>query len=448
MGLGHFGGGVGVTEFLVGHGAEVTVTDKSQPEDLKESIKQLEHLPVTFHLGGHREEDFITSDLIVVNPAVHKNSRYLELARRHNVPLTCEMNIFFQRCRAPVIGVTGSNGKSTTAAMIAHILQAVAQQELTRPYKRAWLGGNIGGENLLCRLEQIEPDDVVVLELSSFQLHDLGQIGRSPHVAVLTNLTPNHLDWHGSMRGYVYAKQNIVRFQTSDDYVVLNRLDGSFSQWPRLTQAKVRWYPPVDMKEIELVLPGKHNQFNAAAALAAAELFSIEGNFARQVLAGVAPLPHRLELVRRLDAVSYYNDSVATTPESTAAALDAFSEEKILILGGYDKKTPFAYLVKKITDDNRIASVILIGEVRETLAEQIEKRKKELKSTWPSCEKADTLQEAVRLAQKQARPGMVVLLSPACASYDMFGNFHDRGEQFRRLVQALAAQPSPDQPFG
>lgn len=201
MGLGSFGGGLGATRFFIELGAHVTVTDKARPDDLAESLAQLEGLPVRLVLGKHELSDFVNADLIVVSPAVPKGVPELAAAGGASVALTTEMNIFFQLCRAPIIGITGSNGKSTTTSLVAHLLKAGG--------RTTWLGGNIG-RSLLPEWERIGADDLVVLELSSFQLDDLRDIRRSPHLAVVTNISPNHLDRHKTMENYVEAKSQIV----------------------------------------------------------------------------------------------------------------------------------------------------------------------------------------------------------------------------------------------
>lgn len=428
MGLGRFGGGVGVCRFLAERGARITVTDLAGEDELAESVEQLRGLPITFHLGGHQEGDFTNSDLIIVNPAVRRNSPWLKLATENNVPLTSEMNLFFEYCPTPIVGITGSNGKSTTTAMIGEVLKTAY---------RVWVGGNIGQGSLLAKVDRIRRDDVVVLELSSFQLYDLAQLERSPHVAAVTNIAPNHLDWHGTMDEYVWAKKNVFRFQTRDDYLVLNREDEELVKWDKMSQSKVIWFPQRNTEWIELKMPGRHNQMNASAALAVGEIYGVKQEIARDVLCGFPGLPHRLEMVREFEGVRYYNDSISTTPESTIAAIEAFEENKVLILGGYDKKIPFDQLVRKIVGS--VEAVVLLGQVRDTLAEMIEKEKQSRNEKLPTCEKADDFDKAVALARELARPGMVILLSPACASYDMFRNFQQRGERFRQLVDSIGS---------
>jgi UDP-N-acetylmuramoylalanine--D-glutamate ligase len=439
MGLGRFGGGVGVSRFLVGEGAQVTVTDSCGQEELSDSLGMLADIPISFHLGGHKEEDFraVNTDMVVVNPAVRKDSPYLRIARREKLELTSEMNMFFERCPAKIVGITGSNGKSTVTAITAAVLERGLPGQEQVGYHKVWVGGNIGRENLLSRVGEIGTDDVVVLELSSFQLFDLGRIKRSPQVAVLTNIAPNHLDWHGSMKEYVRAKQNILHHQKAGDFAILNRREADFTDWARFAQGEVIWYPQPEEKPIELQVPGEHNRTNAAAALAVGELFGVEPTEARRALSEFTGLPHRLELAGEIDGVRYYNDSVATTPESALAALQAFTEEKVMILGGYDKKISFAALVEELVNSGTVKNVVLMGQVADALAEQIKNCRDKQGASMPMVEKAESLTEAVALARQKAQPGMVVLLSPACASYDMFSNFQQRGEQFRQLVKKL-----------
>lgn len=444
MGLGRFGGGAGAARFLAQAGAKVTVTDQADEKKLADSIAQLSGLPITYHLGGHLEDDFHQADLVVVNPAVKKNNPYLDIARRQGVPLTAEMNLFFTYCPAPIVGITGSNGKSTTTAMIAAVLEAGAGGKARKAYRRVWVGGNIGQENLLSQVGDIQAEDVVVLELSSFMLYDLETIQRSPRVAVVTNIAPNHLDWHGTMEEYVRCKQNILRFQKADDVAILNRLDEPLQSWAGMIPSQVRWYPPDPVTPIELQVVGFHNQVNASAALVVAEIFGVEPAAARQALASYKALEHRIEFVREVKGVRYYNDSIATTPESVMVAIDAFKEPKVFILGGYDKKVSFTALAEHIVlaplkqHAEPVMAVVLLGQVREQLFAEIEAAKERYQANFPDCVRAETFEDAVAKAAQMAHSGCVVLMSPACASYDMFVNFTQRGRRFREMVGQLA----------
>lgn len=424
LGLGHFGGGVGVSRFLAGRGAKVTVTDLAGEDQLSDSLSQLTDLPITFYLGGHRCEDIEQADLVVVNPAIPPDSEWIQAALKLNVPLTSEMNLFFQFCRSQIIGVTGSNGKSTTASMIAHVIREASDKS-----RGIWLGGNIGRENLLERVEDIQPNDLVVLELSSFQLYDLAAIQRSPHIAVVTNISPNHLDWHGTMEAYVNAKKQILLHQTATDYAVLNGKDPELQKWKGIAIGEVH-FSGGDQANVKLSVPGQHNQANAAAAMKVAEVLGLDERLVRASLKNYLALEHRLECVGEIDGVRYFNDSIATTPESAMAAIDAFNEPKILILGGYDKNVCFESLVKKIIGDKSVCSVVCVGQVAGKLMGHF----KGVKNDVIHCERTASLEDAMSVVQRHAKPGMVVLFSPACASYDMYLNFRDRGDQFRRRV--------------
>ncbi|MCP4711479.1 MAG: UDP-N-acetylmuramoyl-L-alanine--D-glutamate ligase [Planctomycetes bacterium] len=397
----------------------------------------LEGLEFALRLGDHQDSDFTgeKSDLIVVNPAVKRDSTYLNIARQQGVALTSEMNIFFQLCPTEIVGVTGSNGKSTTSAMIADVLAAGADGNAQKKYRRVWVGGNIGRENLLSKVEQVEPDDVVVLELSSFQLFDLAEIARSPAVAVVTNIGPNHLDWHGTMEAYIKAKQNILRYQTGDDFLVLNRLDDEVASWSKMALGRVCWFGGENVQPIKLQVPGRHNQLNAEAALKVGEIFGIEPQVIQEALYEFKGLEHRLELVRELDGVRYFNDSLATTPESVMVAIDSFKDPLVLVLGGYDKKISFAALADKLVNTPHVKATILIGQVRDKLMSEIQQSKQQAQVEIPLCALTDSFPEAVTLARGQAQSGDVVLMSPACASYDMFKNFRVRGEEFCRIVR-------------
>jgi len=444
MGLGLFGGGAGAVRFLAARGARVTVTDLRTADQLRESISALDGLPVEFHLGGHREEDFTGADLVLVNPAVPPDSPWLRLAKS----LDTEMNLFFKLCRArTIVGITGSNGKTTTTALIGEIVK-----KGPRP---AWVGGNIGAP-LLERVDEIGPEDLVVLELSSFQLEHLDAIARSPHVAVVMNLTPNHLDRHGTMENYAAAKRAIVAHQSATDWKVLNADDPLVAAFD--SPSRPVWFSrigPADVVardsglEWSLLgasgtfdvsarrLPGGFNLQNMAAAAAASRLAAPEWTgweeAAREALVSFPGVEHRLEYVGEVRGVKYYNDSIATNPESTLAALDTLPGPFVLIAGGYDKKLPFDALGRKVAERVRVA--VLLGETAEAIARAIGEGPVEVR-------RAPSFDEAVGLARASARPGETVLLSPACASYDMFRNFAERGRRFKELVAAT----QPDSP--
>ncbi len=419
VGLGRFGGGIGVTRWLCSQGAKVTVSDSSKPDALQDSLKQLEGLQVTLHLGGHEKDDFLNADLLVVNPAVPKEMPLIREAQAAGIARTSEINIFIERCPAPIVGITGSVGKSTTSAMTGDVLS----QKYT-----VHIGGNIG-KSLLNELPDIKPNHIVVLELSSFQLEDLPIIQISPQVALVTNLKPNHLDRHGNLEAYGEAKKNIFRFQSQDDLLILNSKCKKTSAWKSDTPGKVKFFDP-DAELFELIIPGKYNQANAQATWAVAKEFGIERQVAAQTLKKFKGLHHRLQFVVEKDGIRYYNDSKCTTPEGAIVALESFEpQSSIIILGGYDKSVSFDDLAKTLV--NRAKVIITLGETSENISDAV---RKYLKTDSPILESAKDLPKAVQLSRKYATKGDVVLLSPACASYDMFSNYEQRGDTFTKLV--------------
>ena len=450
MGLGLFGGGVGAARYLARAGARVTVTDVKPAASLEPSLKALEGLPITFHLGGHLAEDFRSADLVVVNPAVDKRkSEFVAMAEAAGAEITSEMNLFFAACPAPVLGVTGSNGKSTTTALVGDMLRA------WRPTR---VGGNIG-RSLLEDLPQIRPDETVVLELSSFQLEDLGRLCRSPRTAIVTNISPNHLDRHVTMREYVDAKKNIVRFQGPGDAAVLNADDPCVRRWDGLVRrrgSRAVFYSArraldegvfaegsalvlrlggredrVDLAGRNPLL-GRHNLLNVLAAAAGARTLGVPPDLIGEAVASFRPLPHRLEPIGRLGDVLFVNDSKATTPLAAKVAIEAFDRPVVVIAGGYDKHADPAPMVRAIR--RRARAAVLIGATAEALQAAIGRGR-------TIVERAATLEEAVGRAAALARPDGVVLLSTGHASWDMFDNYEQRGEVFRRAARGLGMRP-------
>jgi UDP-N-acetylmuramoylalanine--D-glutamate ligase len=445
MGLGRFGGGVDAAKFAAKAGAKVIITDLALVEQLSDSISQLEEFPdIEFHLGSHNAIDFEQADIIIANPAVPGDNEFLELARSSNKFITSQINIFFQLCPAQIIGITGANGKSTTAALTAHLLESAGREKV-------WLSGNIGNEPLLTRLDQIASDDLVVLELSSFQIEQLAQIQKAPTVALLTNLTPNHLDRYGTFENYCAAKEGIFKFQKLDDKFpavsIFNAEDKVSAEWFEKYKKDAGriciTFSADDISEQireSFGLPGRVNLSNLAAAMVVTRHFGIADDQFKTSLPQFRALSHRLELVAEINGVSCYNDSKATTPESAIAALEAFERPVIVIAGGYDKHVAFDEFGKTIAEKAKVA--VLIGQTAEKIAEAIRKTQdtrlkaqETIRNT--RIEIVNSLAEAVQLANKVAESGDVVLLSPACASYDMFDNFQKRGKEFCRLVQEI-----------
>ena len=422
MGLGHFCGGLEAARWLARQGARVTVTDLADEESLAESVEALRGESIAqFHLGGHREEDFQRAELVVVNPAVRPDNPFLRIARESGARLTSEIALFMAVCRAPIIGVTGSNGKSTVAAMIAAILRKAGQ--------RTWLGGNIGN-SLLKRKDLIVPGDRVVLELSSFQLWHLGPNVAMPTVAVVTGCTPNHLDWHASRADYVTAKQQILLGQTRHDRAVLNVHDPEVAGWEGMVRGRLVPLPELD--EIPpFAVPGEHNRVNAACAAAAALAVGCPWESIRRGLAEFRGLPQRLEQCSVVAGRRFYNDSTSTTPESTIAAINALEGPIWLLVGGKDKGLDFGDLAAVVVE--KTAGAAFYGSVRNVLLGWTAARDPQF-----PCTAAETMGEALGWCWERSRPGEAIVLSPGAASGDQFRNFRQRGEKFVELVRALA----------
>ncbi|MDD5328305.1 MAG: UDP-N-acetylmuramoyl-L-alanine--D-glutamate ligase [Phycisphaerae bacterium] len=438
MGLGRFGGGVDVAKFAAGAGAKVVVTDMASAEGLQSSIKQLEEFPdIEYHLGSHDTADFKGADVIVVNPAVPADNKFLKIAREHKKIIASQIGIFFQLCPAVIIGITGANGKSTTATLTAHLLRATRDEKVR-------LSGNIGNEPLLTKLEQIKPEDLVVLELSSFQIEQLAEIRTGPQVALLTNLTPNHLDRYGTFANYCDAKENMFKYQKSDSnhpaISIFNAEDKIAVEWFEKYKGDtgrvcVKFSADDVSEEIRdsFPLPGRANLSNLAAALCVVRHFGGGDDKIIKSLPSFKGLAHRLEFVAEIKGVKWYNDSKATTPVSAIAAIEAFEKPTIIIAGGYDKHIPFDEFGREIAEKAKAA--ILLGQTAQKIADSINKRGKREEGRETNIKIVDSLAKAVALARQLAVRGDVVLLSPACASYDMFANFEQRGKDFCRLVR-------------
>lgn len=449
MGLGRFGGGIDATKFAYSAGAKVIVTDLASAEQLSESLSQLHNLAgIEFHLGSHNLADFEQADIIIANPAVPGNNKYLQTARRVGRFVTSQISIFFELCPARIIGITGANGKSTTTALTAHLLKNTSN-------KTVWLSGNIGNQPLLTILDRIKPDDLVVLELSSFQLDQLAEIQKAPDVALLTNLTPNHLDRYGTFENYCAAKENIFKYQKlNDDHPavsIFNAEDEIAAEWfekynkdDGRTCIKFCADDVSDELRNCYALPGRANLSNLTAAMTIAKYFGADDNQIKCYLPEFKALPHRLELIEEIRGVRWYNDSKATTPEGAITALDAFDQPIIIIAGGYDKDIPFNELGEKIAEKSKAA--ILIGNTALKIDKAIQnaqmslreaQRRSNLQTINTKVKLVDSLADAVRMANQLAESGDIVLLSPACASYDMFENYEQRGNEFSKFVKSF-----------
>ncbi len=457
MGLGLHGGGLGVTRWLVKQGARVTVTDLKKPNDLQPTLDALGDAPVKFVLGEHRETDFENADLVIRNPGVPRESRYLQIARERKIPIRMELGLFTEllpRGMEQVIGITGTKGKTTTALMTGEIMK--------RANPKTVVAGNLR-VSALELLEQIDADTPVVLEMSSFQLEEFENLKRSPHIAALTNVYPDHLNRYRDMDAYAWAKAQIFLHQSPQDFLILNfdnpictRLRPKaigqviwFSRTRRLKQGALcerlrserDWLVWNEQGKKEKVLPiadliaGEHNVENALAAMAIAHVWGVPFDVVAGALREFRGVPHRLELVREVDGVQYINDTTATAPNATIAALKTLAPRggKIyLIAGGYDKGLPYADMSRTILETN--AQVILLDG---NATEKIERALTSANAASQIVTRVRTLQEAVEAGRATAKSGDIVLLSPGAASFGMFVNEFERGEKFREIVKAL-----------
>jgi UDP-N-acetylmuramoylalanine--D-glutamate ligase len=376
----------------------------------------LADLNIEYRLGRHEVADFTAADLVVVNPAVdRRNNPYIQAAVDAGVPLTSEIELLIERLpnRRRTIGITGTAGKSTTTAMVGHVLTQ------TLGPGRVHVGGNIGG-SLLGRLSEISGDDWVVLELSSFMLEAMRDF--SPHIAVVTNISDNHLDRHGTMDLYAAAKQRILRHQAPGDLAVLGK---SVAEWRHLTPAS---HVIIDVPFAgELLVPGEHNRLNAAAAVAVCGAANILPIDIARALASFPGLPHRLQLVCEHAGRRFYNDSKSTTPDSAMLAIDAFAPGMAhVILGGYDKHADLAPLARHAAQ--KCAGIYTIGATGEAIADAAEA------AGGAPVHRCGELEAAVKAAVKVAGDGQAVVLSPGCASWDQFDNFEARGRMFAEYV--------------
>ena len=435
--------GVGVSNLplirlLAKRSCDVTACDKSSAEALGDVYSELAALGVRFQLGAHYL-DRLDYDVVFRTPGLHPDK--LKGVVRPDTVVTSEMEAFFKVCPCRIIAITGSDGKTTTSTLIAKLLSAEGYT--------VHLGGNIG-KPLLCETPTFRPEDVAVLELSSFQLHSMKC---RPDVAVITNISPNHLDVHPSFEDYANAKKNIFLLQGRDCRLVLN-LDNAYSAaYAAEAAAEVIWFSRERIPERgysfhdeaiyrgderfleagDILIPGMHNVENYMAAFAATEGY-VSAETCRKIATTFGGVEHRIELIRTLRGVRYYNDSIASSPTRTIAGLRSFTQKVILIAGGHDKLIPFDLLAEEIV--KRVKALFLVGETAEKIRDAV--------VNVPGYDAAllpvtilDDFTETVRAAADYAEEGDVVILSPACSSFDRFRNFAERGNTFRKIVEEM-----------
>lgn len=457
-----------LVKYLAGRGVRVWAYDRKPGDELGENYVGVAHLIS----GGSFGEDYLADfgrdladgfDWVFVTPGMPKDLSEIEEARRRGARVSSELALFMILCPAPMVGVTGSSGKTTTASLAAAMLREADQAD-----QNVWLGGNIGVP-LIDRVDEIAGQDVVVLEISSFQLELAEKV---PQVGVLTNISPNHLDVHRTMDNYVAAKSRMISLQREGDFILLN----ADCSWSSQMQESVRgegaffsvlygpgtwssamplasWYQggelwvlhsgePVQVCSMdEVSLRGMHNASNILAAAALAIRMGASPRSIRRAVRSFAPVPHRLEEVEEIDGVLYVNDSIATSPDRTVAGIHSFTQPLVLLLGGYDKGLSFDPLAEELVRlrrEGHVRALVLMGDTAEQIHDALSRQASE---NGPSSDddmpvhRAEGLRDALYRARSLARPGDVVLMSPACASFDEFPNYVERGRYFRKLVR-------------
>ena len=421
---------VALVKYLVKQGANVVVCDQKEKGELGEYYQQVKDLPVQFRLGPHYLEHLEDFSIIFRTPGIPYFNEKIQAAKDKGVEISSLTKLFFELCPCPIIGVTGTKGKGTTASLIYEILKSKT---------KAFLGGNIGTPPIAF-LGKLSKENIVVLELSSFQLQDLE---KSPHIAVILDIKVDHLDYHLSRNEYVEAKRNIVKHQAKNDFTCINADYLTSIEFASSTLGQVWWFSrrkSIDLgtfvhqnelvlrteddefsiiKIDQIQLRGAHNLENIAAAITASFLAGADPSSIQEAVKEFKGLEHRLEFVREIDGVKFYNDSFSTTPETTMAAIRSFDEPIILLLGGSEKNADYQELTKTIEQKN-IKLIIPIGGTAKRIV--------------PSIGEIKSMEEAVKIAKEKSSPGEVVLLSPASASFDCFKNYQERGKIFKQEV--------------
>jgi len=430
--------GIDLARFLAGHGAQVTVSDQSSADALAETLRSLDGLDIHYELGHQQGSDLIECEEIFVSPGVPPESPVVAVPAAQGLPISSATSLFFELCPGPIVGITGSSGKTTTTSLVGRILRGARIPSV--------VGGNIGVP-MLNRLQDITPDTWCVLELSSFQLAGMHC---APRIGAVLNITPNHLDRHPDMADYIRAKANIVAHQTPDDTAVLNADDSIASGlWHVSRTVEFSLQRPVTdgawlegdllrlsdtsqplMKAADVPLRGLHNIANTLAAAAISRTAGSQPTVIAEAIHGFRPVPHRLETVATINAVDYVNDSIATSPERSIAALLAIDAPVVLIAGGRDKHLPMQEWARLIAD--RARAVVLVGEAGPLIRDAIAAA-----GAGIPIVSAGSFTETVPLARSLAQPGDTVLLSPGCTSFDAFRDYEARGEAFRQAVMAL-----------
>jgi len=436
--------GISAANYL-GENNEISIIDDKNKNEIDAKIfNKLKVNNINYFLGNDfpKKEKF---DLLIRSPGFHPQHPKISKLIKRGVPITSPTNIFFEKSPAKnIIGVTGTKGKGTTSSLIYDILKS--------ENNNVFLAGNIGNPALEI-LPKLNNKSVVILELSSFQLIDFIH---SPHIAVVLMITSEHLDWHKDINEYLNAKKSIVKFQNRHDFALINQDFEKSKQLSSLTRAKTLFFSTnqktngvyVENDQIKssairqediintsnILLPGFHNLQNICAAVLVALIIGVKKENIISSICSFKGLKHRLQLIKAVNGVKYYNDSYSTTPETTVAAIEAFKNPKILILGGSSKKSDFSILVNKISSDKTIKALLLIGQEAKRIKDSIESTNMFHGEIF---ENLDNMQSIVKAASEIAKDKDIVILSPACASFGMFTNYEDRGDQFIKAVESM-----------
>ncbi len=440
--------GVGAAKLLHDKGAKITINDIKTDKELSQQIKMLEGYDIDFQLGQKADGLVDLHDLIVVSPGVPTNLSFFNIAKEAQVKIIGELELGYLYTKCPIAAITGTNGKTTTTALLGEIFK--------KSGKNTFVAGNIGESIAACALSTNE-EDLMALEVSSFQLETIDEF--KPHVAAILNITPDHLDRHKDMNGYKDVKKRIFINQDKNDYAVLNYDDKYSKEIKKSVKSNLYYFSienavengvcikndavvfcekgqadvPITHPD-EVRIPGKYNLQNAMAAACIAMLFGIDANVIRYVLASFEGVEHRLESVCEAKGIRFINDSKGTNPASTICAIESMENPTVLILGGYDKHVEFDTLARSFTE--KIKSVVVLGQTSQIIAKAL------LNSGFGNITFAKDFEGAVRSAYELAKPGYSVLLSPACASFDMFKDFEERGRFFKQIAYKIKEEYS------
>lgn len=432
VGLGLQGGGVGVAKFFAKLGAKVTATDLRNKEQLKPSIERLKNYQIKYTFGGHKLDDFINADLIFKGPSIPWNLPEIVAAQEKKIPIEMELSFFASICPAPIIGITGTRGKSTTTMMIYDLL--------IKSGLKAHLTGSLPKISTLNLLSSINQTDWVVMELPSWPLSGFHQKKISPHIAVFTNLYPDHLNYYKNMNSYFYDKKAIYVYQKPKDHLIINKGLAKLILNDKIA-SQIHYFDSSAFQQEILHLRGAHNLENAAAAYQVAKILNLNLNKSIKILSNFSGIPFRQEKVGEKNNIVFINDTTSTTPVATIAALNVFGENPIvLMLGGKGKNLPFEELIPHLQKVKKI--ILLKGSFTDEILPLLQKNYPEKLSTvYENLELAveKAYQEAVKIQSGKQEQEVTVLFSPSATSFSMFNNEFHRGEEFNRIVNKLIA---------